>query len=165
MEEIKAQELLDEMKATGIKVYATVPDNWLARLIDLIAADREVVHVPVAREEEAVGVCAGAALAGVRAAMVVQNAGVLNCGGSLATFALAYQVPFLMVVSHRGALGDRFFYHANKPRPTEDLLRSLTIPCDPLPSDFRVQRTIPSAYTMAEVMQRPVALLLTGGAR
>lgn len=40
--------------------------------------------VDVAREEEAVAVACGANLAGGRGAVLIQNAGLLNCGGGLA---------------------------------------------------------------------------------
>ncbi len=40
------------------------------------ASSRSFLHLPLTREEEGVGICAGAALAGKKPAMLIQNSGI-----------------------------------------------------------------------------------------
>ena len=63
----KASMVLAELKAAGIDLVATLPDSWLSDLIDAIAADPAMTLIRVTREEEAIGICAGAYLGGRKA--------------------------------------------------------------------------------------------------
>jgi sulfopyruvate decarboxylase subunit alpha len=55
----------------------SVPDKGLAAPLAAIDRDPRFLHVPCTREEEAVGLCAGAAFAG-RRVLVMQNSGIGN---------------------------------------------------------------------------------------
>ncbi|MFQ5913176.1 MAG: sulfopyruvate decarboxylase subunit alpha [Nitrospinota bacterium] len=156
-----SDKLYDELKASGVRLCTTVPDSWLAGLIARMGSDPEMIHVPVAREEEGVGVCCGAVAGGMRAAMVIQNVGAMNSGGAMATFPIAYGIPFLMIVSHRGRLGDKLFYDVEKGRSAERILEQVGVQCFPLPPDFSERGSVPDAYALAEAAQKPVALLIT----
>lgn len=48
----------------GVKVASSVPDNWLAPVIEALIASKTVIHAPAAREEDALGICCGAAPSG-----------------------------------------------------------------------------------------------------
>src|SRR5579884_3263390 len=61
---------------------------------------------PVTREEEAVGIASGLALAGRKAALVIQDNGIGNLLTALNTFPVAYHIPLFMVVSRRGGLNE-----------------------------------------------------------
>ncbi|MDD1742435.1 MAG: hypothetical protein LUQ47_03795, partial [Methanotrichaceae archaeon] len=54
------------LKLAGINFAASVPCINLGGLLDLISHDPEIIHIPVTREEEGVGICAGAWLGGCR---------------------------------------------------------------------------------------------------
>jgi sulfopyruvate decarboxylase TPP-binding subunit len=41
----------------------SLPDDWVAPLIERIAADNQIRHVRVAREAEAIAICSGRSLA------------------------------------------------------------------------------------------------------
>jgi sulfopyruvate decarboxylase TPP-binding subunit len=87
------------------------------------------VHaLDVAREEEAVAVVCGANLAGGRGAVLIQNAGLLNCGGILASLVELYRIPCFFIVSYRGDHRDPVYYHAPKGRVTEETLRAWRLP-------------------------------------
>ena len=47
----------DELASCDVKLVASLPDNWLMELINTIARDDRFVHVPVNREESAIGLC------------------------------------------------------------------------------------------------------------
>jgi hypothetical protein len=69
--------IVEGLKRAGIDLVASLPDKWLGDLIDTIAADAAFTHVRVTREDDGVGICAGAYLGGRKAALVCQNAGLL----------------------------------------------------------------------------------------
>ncbi|MGA7902636.1 MAG: hypothetical protein WCA06_08385, partial [Terrimicrobiaceae bacterium] len=73
-----ARQILAGLKEAGINLVASVPDINMLQLINLLYEDKEIAHVPVGREEEGIGVCTGAHLAGKHAAMLMQNGGLLN---------------------------------------------------------------------------------------
>ena len=60
---------------------------------------------PRARKK-AVGILSGAYLAGERGALLMQNSGLGNCVNTLASLNVAAQIPLVMVISHRGDLGE-----------------------------------------------------------
>jgi len=63
----RAQQILAGLKEAEVNLVASVPDINLLQLINLLAADTEIAHIPVGREEEGIGVCAGAYLVRRRA--------------------------------------------------------------------------------------------------
>ncbi|NIS63361.1 MAG: hypothetical protein GTO13_22535 [Proteobacteria bacterium] len=116
------------IERAGVKVASSVPDNWLAPVIEALRASKTVIHAPAAREEDALGICCGAALSGERAICLMQSAGALNTGGTLATLAISYGVPVVMIVADRGHLGDVTVAHFEKGRAFRPFLNALGIP-------------------------------------
>ena len=51
--------IADELSNCGIGLVASLPDDWVADLIKVIEMDDRFDHVPVNREESAVGLCSG----------------------------------------------------------------------------------------------------------
>src|SRR2546427_12292038 len=52
--------IADELAACGVRLVASLPDNWLTGVIDAVDRDDRFVHIPVNREESAIGLCSGA---------------------------------------------------------------------------------------------------------
>ena len=75
------REIVEEMNAAGIDLVCVIPCIEIRELIELIEASFETCAVT--REEEAVGICAGAYLAGKRPALVMQNSGLGNSVNAL----------------------------------------------------------------------------------
>jgi len=90
-----ARQILAGLKEAGINLVASVPDINMLQLINLLYEDKEIAHVPVGREEEGIGVCTGAHLAGKQPAMLMQNGGLLNSCNGLTTTALQFGIPYL----------------------------------------------------------------------
>ena len=84
MAKAQAARLVECIRAAGITLAAMLPDAWMAPLIDAIAADGTIRLVRVAREEEGVGICAGAFLGGRKAVLIAQNAGFLLSANAIA---------------------------------------------------------------------------------
>ncbi len=151
----------DALKACGVKLVSALPETWLVHLIRMAEEDPEMILVRLAKEEEGVGISAGAHLAGVRSAMLMQNHGFLAAINGIVSLAQLYRVPLLMIISHRGELGERDPWQTEGGMATVPLLEALRIPYDRLDDPAHVRRRIGKAQTLAESALRPVALLLT----
>jgi sulfopyruvate decarboxylase subunit alpha len=128
-------------------------------LFDLITQDPEIRHVPVTREEEGVGICAGAFMGGKRPALLLQNSGLGNCINALASLDLLYEIPLLLVVSHRGTEGEKIAAQFPMGRATVPLLDVLGIEhCCPTPAEGEAK--VLWAAERAFSSRRPVAVLL-----
>ncbi|MBI2087768.1 MAG: sulfopyruvate decarboxylase [Deltaproteobacteria bacterium] len=154
-----SRRILEALKEAGISLMASVPDINLKELIELIGQDKEIVHVPVGREEEGIGVCTGAYLAGKRPAILMQNAGLMNSCNALTTTALQFGIPVLLLVYYAGDMGDDAFHMLGL--LTEPVLSGLGIKYAVMRDPARVKRDISAAVTSAQASKRPVALVLT----
>src|SRR5262245_62527767 len=124
-------------------------------------ADPDTTLVRLAREEEGIGISAGAHLAGIRSALLMQNHGFLAAINPIVSLAFLYKIPLLMLISYRGHIGERDPWQTEGGRWTEPILRSLDIPHDRLTNPADVGRQIREAQTLAESSLTPVALLLS----
>ncbi len=55
-----AQGIVQGLKKAGIDFIATLPDLKVVEVVGAVDRDPEIKHVPLCREEEGVGICAGA---------------------------------------------------------------------------------------------------------
>src|SRR6266446_9943820 len=123
-----ARQIVAGLESAGVTIAASVPDTWIGKLVEEVRRSSAIRVVDVAREEEAVAVACGANLAGGRGAVLIQNAGLLNCGGVLAGLVELYHLPCFFIVSLRGDHRDPVYYHAPKGRVTEETLRAWRLP-------------------------------------
>jgi sulfopyruvate decarboxylase alpha subunit len=159
----------ERLRAHEVQVVAHVPDAALSQLIRLIERDPAFDVVPLAREEEGIGVLAGAYFGGRRGALLLQSSGLGNSVNALAGLALAYQVPFLLVISPRGRLGEFNPSQVPMGRAVEPILAALGIETVVLERLAEVEALVDQAAYTCFATSRPVALivstLLTGGKR
>ena len=152
--------IYDALKACGVRLVSALPETWLVHLIRLADDDPGMTLVRLAKEEEGVGISAGAHLAGVKSAMLMQNHGFLASINGIVSCAQLYRIPLLMLISHRGEFGERDPWQTEGGGVTEHLLRALRIPYTSLEHPDQVARRLLKAQTLAESAQRPVAVLL-----
>jgi sulfopyruvate decarboxylase subunit alpha len=154
-----ARTIVDGLKEAGITLIASLPDINLAALLETIAQDRDVLHVPVCREEEGIGISAGAYLVGKKCAAVMQNGGFFNSNNAIVSTLLQYQIPLLLLIYYAGDIGDRTFSTSGS--MTEPVLHALGIRYYVLRETQQVKEVIKRAQILTEDAKRPVALLLT----
>ena len=94
------------LKDAGIDFIVSVPCVNLSKLLNMIDEDDEIIHIPVTREEEGIGLCAGAYMGGKRTAILMQNSGLGNSINALKSLTELYGFPLLMIISHRGTEGE-----------------------------------------------------------
>ncbi|MBI5073900.1 MAG: sulfopyruvate decarboxylase subunit alpha [Nitrospirae bacterium] len=94
------EELISILKQEGIDFTASLPCEKFRVLLEMVAG--RFFHLPLTREEEGVGICAGAALAGKRPAMFIQSSGIGNMINALLSLTGFYELPLAIFVSQRG---------------------------------------------------------------
>jgi sulfopyruvate decarboxylase subunit alpha len=153
--------IYDALKACDIRIISALPETWLVHLIRLAEEDPQMTLVRLAKEEEGIGISAGAHLAGVNSALLMQNHGFLAAINPIVSLALLYKIPLLMLISYRGHFGEKDPWQTQGGLATEPVLRALNIPTWHLTSQTDVQRRIKDAQTLAHALLQPVAVLLT----
>ena len=89
----------------GFNFYAGVPCSLLSGLIRIIDGDPKIPYFPAVREDAAVGLCAGAYLAGKLPVLLMQNSGLGYCLNAFTSLNLIYKIPVLVIMSWRGEGG------------------------------------------------------------
>lgn len=153
--------IVKALKANEVRLVAYIPDNVLAPLIKAVHADPYFTVVCPAREEEAVGMVAGAWMAGLRGIALMQTSGFATLPNALASLIVPYQIPLLMIVSERGTLGDHQLGQAVVCRTMRPVLQTLGI------EHFAIERlddvafVVDSMIRQAYATQAPAAIILS----
>ncbi|MGH7383870.1 MAG: thiamine pyrophosphate-binding protein, partial [Candidatus Rokuibacteriota bacterium] len=150
------------LEAQGYDFFTGVPCSLISSLIATLEAHPRLPYVPAVREDVAVGLAAGAGLAGRRPLVLMQNSGLGTSLNALVSLSLMYRLPALLLVTWRG--------HRGKDAP-EHLLMGEISPA--LLEMIRIPHRVLSAKSLAEDvawgraesdrLSQPVALLLPPG--
>jgi sulfopyruvate decarboxylase alpha subunit len=155
------------LKANEVRLVTYVPDKVLTPLIDGIERDPYFTAFATAREEEAVGIVTGAWMGGMRGVVLMQTSGFGTLANALASLAVPYQIPVLMIVSERGTLGEFNLGQALVCRTMRPVLDSLGIVNHAITRIDELEFVIDRSIKQAVATMAPVCFilspLLTGG--
>jgi len=153
--------MADALRRNGIDLYATVPDYIVSQALEHLWADASCHVVTVTREEEGLGLLSGAYLAGRRGALLMQNSGLGNCVNTLGSLNIAAQIPVVLVISHRGDLGE--FNPAQVPmgQAAERILEAMDVRTVMPRSIEELERQADGLIKLAYTRSLPVAFVLT----
>ncbi len=98
--EIPEQRVVEILKNNDIDIAATLPCDRIKCLLPLI--NKNIRTIPLTREENGVGICAGVYLGGGRPIMVIQSTGLGNMINALESLNLTYNIPLPILASWRG---------------------------------------------------------------
>lgn len=154
-------ELADALCARGFDFFTGVPCSLVA---SLIVALEPHGYVAETREDAALGLAAGAALAGRRPVVVMQNSGFgvsLNAIGSLQDI---YAMPCLLVITWRGYEGKDAPEHLVMGEAMPAILDAMHIPWRALGTDAAAADA-DAQWARARLDQKagPVALIVKPG--
>ena len=99
------QEVADQLRSEGVDLIVSLPCDKNKGFTDLIHEEFRVVDVT--REEDGVGICAGAALMGKRAVISIQSSGLGNMMNALMSLTDCYKLPLVVLASWRGVDGEK----------------------------------------------------------
>jgi sulfopyruvate decarboxylase alpha subunit len=155
------------LKRNAVRLATYVPDRVLTPLIKGLHADPDFTTFATTREEEAVGILAGAWMGGLRGALLMQTSGFATLPNALASLAVPYQIPLLMFVSERGTLGEFNWGQALVCKTMRPVLDALAMEHHTITRldelDFVVDRSIKQAFATQASVAFILSPLLTGG--
>lgn len=163
MEAEAVKAIVTGLKQAGINFVASLPSSSLAPVIHIIMKDTDFVHVPVANERDAIGICAGAWLGGKKPAFIGLNEGLV-----LATYPLLSTIynfggfPLLIVLDHRGDFGDTYPWYFASGIQLPRILESLEIPYVIVRESNKLIAEIVRGQETTEAYGKPTAILLSG---
>lgn len=162
-----AETVLANLKEHDVRLMTYVPDNMLIPLIDGAHADAHFTAFTATREEEAIGIACGADMAGMRAVVLMQSSGFGNTINALASLAVPYQLPLLMIISERGVIGEYNSVQMPITRAIRPALDALGIPHVTLSRTDELHFLTHRMIRQCFLTRTPTALilspLLTGG--
>lgn len=154
-----SERLLAELKDNGADFFVSVPCKLLGGMIDLLQNESAVTYAPATREEEGLGMCAGGYLGGKTPVLIMQNTGVGTLITSLCSLGLYYQLPILMLISHRGSPGEPISAQVPMSIATRPVLETIGIPTFEFSNSSEIPR-VGQLIGYAQTAQRPIAALL-----
>jgi sulfopyruvate decarboxylase subunit alpha len=147
------------LKEAGINFIVSVPCANLKKLLELIDEDDDIRHVPVTREEEGFGICAGAYMGGMKPAILMQNSGLGNSINVLTSLMKLYNFPVLMIISHRGTFGEGICGQVPMSKATTKILDSMDFIYEKINYPNESTDKIKKAWNLASITEEPIALL------
>ena len=159
--------VLDVLKRHEVSLVTYVPDNVLRPLIAASHADSDLTTFTCTREEEAVGIVAGAWMGGMRGIVLMQTSGFATLANVIASLPVPFQIPVLMMVSERGTLGEFNLGQALVAKTMRPVLDALAVEHHTMTRldevEFILDRTIRQAVATRQPACLILSPLLTGG--
>ncbi len=162
---IEAESFLAAARERGFDFYCGVPCSFLTPLINRVIGDPASRYVGAASEGEAVGIAAGAWLAGRATVVMCQNSGLGNAINPLTSLNWPFRIPTLLIVTLRGepGLGDEP-QHELMGRITTRLLDDIGVPSAGFPDhEEAIAPGLDAARATLAETDLPYALVLRQG--
>ncbi len=102
---LTSQNFIERLIQEDYRFFTGVPCSLLSGLIYELEEQKESRYVPAVREDAAVGLCAGAYLAGTMPVLLMQNSGLGYSLNAFTSLNLIYKIPVLVIMSWRGKDG------------------------------------------------------------
>src|SRR5512147_505326 len=120
-------QIIDELKAQGIDLVSAIPcDRAKGLFFKLPEAFR---HIGLTREEDGVGISAGAYLAGARPLIALQSSGLGNMMNAILSLTATFCLPLPILASWRGGANETIPAQIPFNRPLPRILTAAGIPC------------------------------------
>ncbi len=157
------QEFIHALDSRGISFYAGVPCSFLKEPMRLLADRPDYVGAVI--ETDALALCAGAWLAGRKAAVFCQNSGLGNLISPLSSLNAPFAIPTLLVIGWRGRPGEQDEpQHAVMGETTRQMLAAMNVASFELPkSSEAMNRTLDDAVAVIDNTGKSAALLVGPG--
>lgn len=143
----------------GFNFASGVPCGVQKYIIANFSYNSRVQHIPAVRESEAIGIAAGAFLAGKKPVVYMQNSGLMTSVNDITSLLICYKIPILLLVSWRGAPGEDAPQHFINGKSTIKVLNSIDIPFIIL-TKKNMKLAISSSKKWLEKKQTPAVILI-----
>ena len=153
-----SQQIITNLKQGGADFFLSVPCKLLANMITILETDKDVYYSSIPREEEGMGICAGAYLGNKLPCIMMQNTGIGNSVNAIVSLLQLYQMSVVFLISYRGTPGEPVGAQGSMASVTQKILDTLRIPML-LCSDEKDLEKISTFTKHAKVIEGPVAIL------
>jgi phosphonopyruvate decarboxylase len=160
--EISGKEFVEIAEGEGYDFFAGVPCSLVGDAIAVLETHPRLPYVPAVREDVAVGLAAGAWLAGRSPLVIMQNSGLGTSLNAVVSLSLMYRLPALLLVTWRGYGGKDAPEHIVMGEISPRLLDLIGVPHRVLGVDT-VAADMAWARAESARLSQPVALLLPPG--
>jgi sulfopyruvate decarboxylase subunit alpha len=121
-----AELIIRGLKEAHVEIVASLPESLLKELYPMLQNDKQIRYIRVSSETDLPGIVAGAYFGGKRAVMIMENSGVRQACEPLARLIFGHRIPMVMIMPHRGDLGEDVWWghgHSETMVPILDALR------------------------------------------
>ena len=153
-----SSKIVKNLKLGGANFFLSVPCKLLANIIKILEEDNEIYYSSIPREEEGMGICAGAYLGNKLPCILMQNTGIGNSVNSIVSLLQLYQMPVVFLISYRGTPGESVGSQGGMASVTDEILQTLRIPMLNCNSENDLKE-ISTFTSHAKVIEGPVAIL------
>jgi len=156
-----AETITQCLKDNDVSLVAYVPDISIHQVTKILQDDPYFHVVSATREEEAIGIAAGAYAVGRNAAVFMQSSGFGNCINALASLCIPSRIPIPMFINMRGEVGEFNIAQVAMGRATRPILDVLGLPYYTLDTVDRLDQQVSGALQLCYASRQPLALCLT----
>lgn len=162
MKKSAVHKVIAGLKAAGVTVVCYLPDSLLKELYPALDRDPDIRTIRVPNEGEGAGICGGVWLSGKRAALVMENSGLRASIEPLARMGMGAGIPVIMIMSHRGDLGENNWWAIPHGMTMEPLLEGMRIPYRIVTEEDAIEQAIKDAYAWSYAAYYHSAVVLSG---
>ena len=131
----------------------------------MLANDEEIRYIQVSSEIDLPGIVAGAYFGGKRAVMIMENSGLRQAAEPLARLIFGHRIPMVMIMPHRGDLGEDVWWGHGHSETMVPMLEALRIRHWFVYRLEEIRPAIKKALLHADAGQVAVALIFGGECR
>lgn len=154
------ESIKSSLKEAGVSLATSLPDNWIAPLMEVIDDDPDIQHLRVSRESESIGICCGAFFAGKRSVALMGGIGILASVCELATVSHRHGVPVFVLTTLRGSGTDLQTYQEIQGRRLTRTLDAFDFPYQVLDQPEKID-LLPDWYEHSRIQKRPYFVFMT----
>lgn len=149
------------LKRNDLRLIAYVPDAVVWKVLGKLEGDPFFTLVPAAREEETLGIVAGAYAARMRGAVFMQSSGIVNSINAIGSLCIPFRIPLPMFITLRGDLGESNIAQIAPGKVVRPTLQALGLQSFILRREDELERTTNGAIELCYTAREPVGLLLS----
>jgi sulfopyruvate decarboxylase TPP-binding subunit len=152
--------IANELASCGVRLVASLPDNWLTDVIDAVKQDDRFVHIPVNREESAIALCSGAYMGALGSAALMGASGLMTVIYAVTKINYTYEIPIFLMATLRGAAGDHHKHHVANGLYLLRVLDAINMPYAIIDKQDEISR-ISRFYRQTRTVSRAMSVLFT----
>ncbi|MCQ2070448.1 MAG: sulfopyruvate decarboxylase subunit alpha [archaeon] len=121
------EEVIEQLKAADVELVLSLPCDKNKRFTDMV--HNEIRTVDLAKEEDGVGIAAGAFMAGTRSVISIQSSGLGNMMNAIMSLTDCYHLPLAVLTSWRGVDDEKIEAQCHFNKPIPEMLNVFGIDC------------------------------------